>query len=164
MQAITLNKSRYYLYHDDNIFINQHCDLISVRNIRDKVTQSPKTGDYHLCWSNHRSNITLEYYRGKENQEDSLIVDNQVFYKIKSIPRENKTKLVHIFSDKCNCYAVTKIQLNFQRKNYKHPIVIDTQKIKAIFQDGVTYFDNDKSAYQSQLEDFHSNTKVGEQK
>ncbi len=161
MKTITLNKCNYHLYLDDNIFINQHCDVISVRNISDKVTQSPKTGDYHLCWSNHRSNITLEYYRGKENQEDSLIVDNQVFYKIKSIARENKTKLVHIFSDKRNCYAIAKIPLNFQCKNHKNPIVIDTQKLKSIFQDSVIYFDNDKPAYQSQREERHSNTQAG---
>lgn len=156
MQTITLNKSKYHLYLDDSVFINQNCDLINVRNITENVRQSSKTGDYHLCWANHRSNVTLEYFRAKENQEDCLIVDNSVFYKIKSIPRENNTKLVHIFSDRQNCYALNKISLSFKCKNYKNPVPLESKKLKSIFHDSVTYFDNEKLAYKSQIAKLHS--------
>ena len=153
MKSITLNKCPYHLLYSDSVYVNQYCDIISVRNINEKVAQSPKTGDYHLNWSNHRSNITLEYYRAKEYREDSLLIDGSTFYKIKSIPRDNNTKLVHIFSDKKNAYSVIRVQLSFQ---YRHPIPLETEKLKSIFRDSVTYFDNDKPAYKEHIAKLHS--------
>lgn len=153
MKTITLNKCQYHLYYDDNIFINQHCDIVSVRNINHRVAKSTKTGDYLLNWSNHRANITLEYYRAKDYQEDTLVIDGTIFYKVKSIPRENDTKIVHIFSDRENAYSVIKVPLAFQ---YKHPIPLETDKLKSIFRDNVVYFDHKKAAYKSQIAKLHS--------